>query len=449
MASLHFPDDFLWGTATASFQVEGAGREDGRSESIWDRFCRTPGKVYRGDNGEVACDHYHRYAEDVALMAQAGVKAYRFSIAWPRIVPDGVGKPNPAGIAFYKRLLASLRDAGIQPVATLYHWDLPQVLEDAGGWTNRATATAFAEYARVCFTEFGDDVKMWTTLNEPLCSAYMGYRWGAHAPGIADDAAAYRAVHHLNLAHGLAVKIYRSLGQGGKIGIVWNLVTPRAATRREEDRIAAERVIADQTRVFTDPVFGRGYPALTYQDGTRVDFPVEAGDLDSISAPIDFIGLNYYTERPIAGDRSDPRGLRQLDSYERVTDTDWPVVPEGLVRQLRWITAESGGKLPLYIMENGCAERDVPTGEAGRRRVHDPERVDYLRRHLAACSAAISEGIPLAGYFVWSFIDNFEWAHGYTKRFGIVYCDYATLERIPKDSFYFYRDVIAGYVGEE
>ena len=446
MAPMIFPADFLWGTATASFQVEGASHEDGRGESIWDRFCRSPGKVYNGHNGDVACDQYHRYAEDVELMANLGVQAYRFSIAWPRIIPSGVGKPNPAGISYYKRLIASLKAAGIEPVATLYHWDLPQVLEDAGGWTNRETAKAFAEYARVCFAEFGGDVKMWTTLNEPLCSAYMGYRWGAHAPGIADDAAAYKAVHHLNLAHGLAVKVYRSLGQGGKIGIVWTLVTPRAATRRDEDRYAVERVIADQTRVFTDPVLGKGYPELA---GRNPHFPVEAGDLETIASPIDFIGLNYYTERPLSGDQADPKVIRERGSYERETDTGWPIVPEGLVRQLRWINGETEGKLPFYIMENGCAERDVPTGEKGRRRVHDPERVDYLRRHLAACSRAIAEGIPLAGYFVWSFIDNFEWAHGYTKRFGIVYCDYETLERIPKDSYYFYRDVIAGYIGEE
>lgn len=447
MASMVFPENFLWGTATASFQVEGAGREDGRSESIWDRFCRTPGKVYGGDNGEVSCDQYHRYAEDIQLMAAAGVHAYRFSIAWPRIIPGGVGKPNPAGIAYYKRLIAALKAEGIEPVVTLYHWDLPQTLQDAGGWTNRATAEAFAEYARVCFAEFGGDVKRWITVNEPYCSAYMGYLFGGHAPGIKDPASAYRAVHHLNLAHGLAVKVYRSMGLGGTIGLVWNLVTPRPSRNREEDRRAVERTIDHETRMFTSPVLAKGYPALVEEK--KIALPIEAGDMETIAQPIDFIGLNYYTERPIAGDPIDPHAIHGRPSSERLTDMGWPVVPEGLMRQLRWINAETGGSLPFYIMENGCAERDTPTVEDGHRRVRDPLRVEYLRTHLSTCSRAIAEGIPLAGYFVWSFIDNFEWAYGYSKRFGIVYCDYATLERIPKDSYYFYRDVIAGYIGED
>ncbi|HCM28789.1 MAG: beta-glucosidase [Treponema sp. GWB1_62_6] len=444
MSSTSFPDDFLWGSATASFQVEGAAREDGRSESIWDRFCRIPGKVHAGDNGDVSCDQYHRYPEDIALMKKLGIKAYRFSVAWPRIVPGGTGETNPAGIAYYKRLIAALLEAGIEPVLTLYHWDLPQSLEDSGGWTNRATAEAFAEFARTCYREFGPSVRRWITLNEPFCAAYLGYLYGTHAPGIRDAGTAYRAVHHLNLAHGLALKAFRETGLPGEIGIVWNLSTPRPATRRPEDRRAAERIIDHDTRMFTDPVLGKGYPASVVAERS-IALPIESGDMALISRPIDFIGLNYYNERPVSGDADDPRVVLDEPSCERVTDMDWPVVPEGLLRQLRWITTEAGG-IPLYITENGSAERDAPVLEAGgKRRVHDTDRIAYLRLHLDACARAIAEGIPLKGYFVWSFIDNFEWAFGYSKRFGIVYCDYATMERIPKDSFYYYRDAIAGY----
>jgi beta-glucosidase len=440
-----FPDDFLWGTATASFQVEGGGRDDGRGESIWDRFCRTPGKVRQGDNGEVSTDQYHRYAEDIELMRAAGIGAYRFSIAWPRILPAGVGAVNQAGLDYYRRLVDSLLAAGIEPVVTLYHWDLPQALQDAGGWTARSTAEAFAAYADICFRAFAGKVKRWITLNEPYCAAYLGHLNGYHAPGVADRPSAYRAVHHLNLAHGLAVRAFRSGGYPGEIGIVWNLSTPRPATRRPEDRLAVERLMMHETRMFTDPVLGRGYPQAVV-DHFRIDLPVEPGDLALISATMDFVGVNYYAEHAVAGDAADPSVIKSVPSAERVTQMGWAVVPEGLVRQLRWIHAEAPA-LPIYICENGCAEIDEPTVEAdGVRRVHDPARVEYLRAHLAAAERAIAEGLPLKGYFVWSFIDNFEWAWGYSKRFGIVYCDYQTLERVPKDSYYFYRDVIAGYV---
>ncbi|GAB1482417.1 GH1 family beta-glucosidase [Treponema sp.] len=446
MSDLQFPDGFLWGSATASFQVEGAGQVGGRGESIWDRFCATPGKVHAGDNGIVSCDQYHRYEEDIALMRAAGIQSYRFSIAWPRIFPQGTaargdGKPNAEGLAYYRRLIAALHAAGIEPVVTLYHWDLPQVLQDEGGWTNRATAVAFASYATVCFKEFGRDVQRWITLNEPWCSSYLSYLLGAHAPGLKDAKAAYKALHNLNLAHGLALKAFRSSGIKGEIGIVWNLVTPRPATRREEDRRASERMIDHETRMFTSPVLGKGYPALVKELG--IELPIQDGDLELIAAPVDFIGLNYYNERAVAYDEKSPLLARTVPSYEEVTDMGWPVVPEGLMRQLRWIAEEARG-IPLYIMENGCAEKEVCSLEEEGKRVHDPKRIAYLRSHLAVCSRAIKEGIPLKGYFVWSFIDNFEWSFGYSRRFGIVYCDYQTLERIPKDSYYFYRDVISG-----
>jgi beta-glucosidase len=443
MSKLSFPSDFLWGAATASFQVEGAGREDGRSDSIWDTFCRTPGKVHAGDNGDVACDQYHRYAEDIAIMKSIGIQAYRFSIAWPRILPQGTGTPNQAGLDYYKRLIQALKAAGIKPVATLYHWDLPQVLQDSGGWANRATAVAFAAYARICYEALGDELDTWITINEPLCVAYLGHLHGYHAPGFTDSATAYRVVHHLNLAHGLAVKAFRDSGKKGSIGIVWNLATPRPATVSAEDRAAVERVIDHESRMFSSPILGKGYPDMVASRG--IQLPIQSGDLDLIAKPIDFIGVNYYAEHALRADDTAPLGASGVPSWQAVSEMGWPVVPQGLLRQLRWIAAEAPG-IPLYITENGFAGADAPVLEAdGSRRVHDSARIEYLHGHLAACSAAIAEGIPLKGYFLWSFIDNFEWAWGYSRRFGIVYCDFQTLERIPKDSCYWYRDLIAGY----
>lgn len=443
MGLLAFPKDFIWGAATASFQVEGAARDDGRSESIWDRFCRTPGKVYAGDNGDVSCDQYHRFNEDVALMKALGIRSYRFSIAWPRILPQGTGELNQRGIAYYRALLEALRAADIKPMVTLYHWDLPQVLQDQGGWAQRSTALAFQEFARVCFSAFGDLVDTWATVNEPWCSAYLGYLQGIHAPGITDPSQAYRAVHHLNLAHGFAVQAFRELGGRGSIGIVWNLVTPRPATQNPEDIRAAERVIDHDTRVFTGPVLGKGYPSLPQELGIR--FPVEAGDMELISQPIDFIGLNYYSERPVSAGTTEFLGVQEAPFWQKTTDMGWPVVPQGLLRQLRWIASEAPG-IPLYITENGSAEADTPELlPDGSLRVRDMGRIEYLRSHFQVCAEAIKEGIPLKGYYAWSLIDNFEWSFGYSKRFGIIYCDFQTLKRIPKDSYYFYRDVIAGY----
>jgi len=444
MAQLDFPPEFLWGTATASFQVEGAAFEDGRGESIWDRFCRIPGKVFAGDNGDVACDQYHRYPEDIRLMKEAGIQAYRFSIAWPRIIPEGTGTVNPKGIAYYRALAAALRDAGIEPVATLYHWDLPQVLQDRGGWENRETAKAFEAYARTCFAELGDLIHTWITLNEPWCSAYMGYGMGAHAPGITDKHAAVRAVHHLNLAHGLAVRAFRESGKPGTIGITWNIMVHRPATRDEKDRLAAEIAIDRDSRMFTGPVCGHGYPRR-FLEQAGLSVPEQPGDLELISAPIDFAGLNYYSEHAVAWDDVAEDHVRWVPSWQETTDMGWPIVPQGFVRHLRWLAAETGG-LPIYVTENGCAQKDeVVIDEYGNKRVHDSGRIAYLRSHFQAMKQALDEGIPVKGYFLWSLLDNFEWAHGYSKRFGILYVDYNTLQRVPKDSYYYYRDLIAGY----
>jgi beta-glucosidase len=440
MSRLEFPEDFLWGAATASYQVEGAVNEDGRSESIWDVFARTPGAVYRGESGAIACDHYHRYKDDVALMAELGFKSYRFSIAWPRILPGGTGTVNPKGVGFYRNLCTELHKYGIRACATLYQWDLPQVLQDKGGWTERFVAEAFEEYAAVCFAELGDLVGQWITVNEPYCIAWLGHDTGQHAPGIRDLNKALRVVHHINLAHGLAVRAYRKTGLRAPIGIAWNPSTPRPATGNAADKKAALTARAVETEVFLHPVLGKGYPEIVTRE-LGLAFPVQQGDLAVIAQKIDFIGVNYYTEYPVAEDTGARFKYVSQPFWQDTSAMNWPVVPGGLERQLRWIHGISGG-LPLYITENGCARHDriEPDG-----RIHDKERIAYIRRHLEVCARLIQEGIPIKGYYVWSFLDNFEWSYGYAERFGIVYVDYANQKRIPKDSAYFLRDVIAGY----
>jgi beta-glucosidase len=440
MPKLDFPEDFLWGTATASYQVEGAGHEGGRSESIWDTFARKPGAVYGGESGEIACDQYHRYQEDIALMAELGFKSYRFSLAWPRIIPEGTGKVNPQGIAYYRGLCEELHRHGIKACATIYHWDLPQSLQDKGGWTERSITEAFTEYAKVCFAELGDLVDQWITINEPYCIAYLGYYLGVHAPGIRDINQAIKAVHHINLAHGLAVKAYRKTGLNAPIGITWNPSTPRPATARREDKKAAETARALETEVFIYPVLGKGYPELVTKKLGLV-IPVKDGDLETIAQKIDFIGVNYYSESPVAFEKKEPFKYGTKPSWQDTSDMGWPIVPEGLARQLRWLGSISGG-LPLYITENGYARQDEVEKDG---RVHDRERIAYLKQHLAVCSELIKAGVNLKGYYAWSFMDNFEWAWGYSKRFGIVHVDYITQKRTPKDSAYFFRDLIAGY----
>ena len=446
MQKLVFPDDFVWGTATASYQVEGAGHEDGRGECIWDTFSRKPGAVYAGESGEVACDQYHRYAEDVALMAELGFKSYRFSIAWPRIIPGGTGKVNPQGIAYYRRLCEELHKHGISACATLYHWDLPQPLEDAGGWADRSVVNAFEEYAKVCFTELGDLVDRWITINEPFCVAYLGYLYGRHAPGHRDLEKALHAVHHVNMAHGAAVAAYRKTGLSSPIGITWNPITPRPATNCAADKKAAEIARALETEVFVFPCLGKGYPGLVTKT-LKCSFPVKSGDMEIIAQPIDFIGINYYSEYPVSADKKARFKFCTRPFWQDVSDMHWPIVPGGLERQLTWIAEISKGSfgkadIPIYITENGYARKDE-VGPDGR--IHDRERIDYLRQHLAVCSSLIQAGMNIKGYFAWSLLDNFEWAFGYTKRFGIVHVDYFTQKRTPKDSAYFFRDVIAGF----
>ena len=445
--SASFPRDFLWGVAAASYQVEGAAHEDGRGVSIWDTFSRTPGKVLHGHTGDVSVDQYHRYQEDVALMRELGVGSYRFSIAWPRIQPEGRGTFNAKGFDYYKRLIDALHAAGLTATATLYHWDLPQPLEDAGGWPNRDTAYRFAEYSREVFRRLGSSVEMWITLNEPWCSAVLGYHDGEHAPGRHDRSAAWAAGHHLLLGHGLAVDAYRDeMGSGdgvAPIGITFNLSTPRPATQRQEDREAADRAADMQTRFFLDPVIGGAYPERHFAAyGDETPPPVHDGDMEVIARPIDFIGLNFYSEPVVAAAPDEPEGFREVPTYHEKTEMGWPVTPQGFYRHLRWVWDHTAGRYPLYITENGCAMPDELSADGMR--CHDPRRIAYLRDHFSAALDAIEDGVDLRGYFVWSLIDNFEWAYGYTKRFGIVYADYINQRRVPKDSFYYLREVISG-----
>jgi beta-glucosidase len=446
MNRLIFPKDFIWGTATASYQVEGAGHEGGRGECIWDTFSRKPGAVYAGENGEVACDQYHRYAEDVALMAEFGFNSYRFSIAWPRIIPAGTGKVNKEGVAYYRRLCEELHKHGISACATIYHWDLPQPLENAGGWADRSIVSAFEEYAKVCFKELGDVVDRWITINEPLCIAYLGHLHGVHAPGHRDLQKALNAVHHINMAHGVTVKAYRKTGLTAPIGITWNPVTPRPATNSPADKKAAKIARALETEVFVFPCLGKGYPELAVKN-LKYSFPIKSGDLEIIAQPIDFIGINYYFENPVSADKKNLFKYSSRPFWQDTTDMGWPVVPGGLERQLKWFAEISKGvfgkpNLPLFITENGCACKDE-AGPDGK--IHDKKRIEYLKQHLAVCADLIKAGVNLKGYYVWSLLDNFEWSYGFTERFGIIHVDYRTLKRTPKDSACFFRDVIAGF----
>ena len=446
MHRLVFPKDFCWGVATASYQVEGAVNEGGRGECIWDTFSRRPGAVYAGESGAVACDQYHRYAEDVAIIKELGFGSYRFSIAWPRIIPAGTGRLNSEGIDYYRRLCDELHRQGISACATLYHWDLPQPLEDAGGWADRSVVGAFERYAKVCFTELGDVVDSWITINEPLCVAYSGYLYGNHAPGHRDRQKAAAAVHHVNMAHGVAVRAYRETGLAAPIGITWNAVLPRPATSRPEDAKAAEAARIVDTDVFMLPCLGKGYPELGEKllGGT---FPVMPGDLELIAWPIDFIGLNYYNEGAVSADENAGAGYSHRPFWQDKSEMGWPVTPGGLQRLLRWVAEVSAGafgrdSIPIYITENGYAGADE-VGPDGK--VDDAGRIEYFKQHLAVCAELIRDGLNLKGYYAWSLLDNFEWAFGYTRRFGIVHVDYSTLKRTPKNSAYFLRDVIAGY----
>lgn len=434
-----FPADFVWGAATAAYQIEGAADEDGRGESVWDRFAATPGKVRNGDDGAIACDFYHRYPDDVALMRELGLDAFRFSIAWPRILPTGSGAVNQAGLDFYDRLVDELLEHGIEPFPTLFHWDTPQALQDEGGWVSRATAERFVEYADVVSERLGDRIAHWTTHNEPWVVAWLGHGLGLHAPGHTSRAEALAVSHHLLLAHGWAVDVLRRNAPDAQVGIVQVLAHVDPASDSPADVAAAREVDGSSNRWFLDPIFRGEYPADMLEVYGADAPPVQDGDLQAIAAPIDFLGVNNYFRHIVAAgvNGEGPRTIRPSEG--QLTEMGWEVYPHGLYQVLVRV-AEDYAPAAMYVTENGAAFGDVRVHDG---QVRDPERRDYISAHLDAVARAVADGAPVRGYFVWSLLDNFEWAQGYSKRFGIVYVDFATLERVPKESFYWYRDFIA------
>jgi beta-glucosidase len=436
---IRFPADFLWGAATSAYQIEGAPLADGAGPSNWHRFAHTPGRIANGDTGDVACDHYHRYPADVRLMQELGLNAYRFSIAWGRVLPEGRGKPNAPGLAFYDRLVDCLLAHGIAPVATLYHWDLPAVLEDAGGWLQRDSAGWFADYAGVMARALGDRVALWATLNEPWVVVDAGYLHGMHPPGHRNPAEVPRASHNLLRAHGAGLQALRAAGVKAA-GLVVNLEPKYPASEKADDLAATRRADAYMNRQFLDPVFFGRYPAELAELFGK-DWPAfPAADFDLITEPPDFLGINYYTRGVTAHDETTLplRARRVWQDGSLHTALDWEVYPAGLTDVLTAV-AERYGRIPLYITENGAAFDDPEESEGV---VHDPARVAYLHDHLRAAHAALQRGVDLRGYFVWSLLDNFEWSAGYSKRFGLYQVDLASQRRVPKSSAAFYARVI-------
>jgi beta-glucosidase len=437
--AVKFPADFAFGVATAAYQIEGAAAEDGRRRSIWDTFSHTPGKVLHGDTGDIACDHYHRIQEDLDLLVQLGVNAYRFSIAWPRVVPDGHGPVNRKGLDFYRRLVEELRLRDISPMATLYHWDLPQPLQDTGGWENRDTASRFAEYTAVVANELGDVVDRWITLNEPWCSAFVGHLEGRHAPGVANLTSALAASHHLLLGHGLSVQALRAASVSGEVGITVNLSDVHAA--EDAGKPAASRIDGNENRWFLDPLFRGAYPAdMVSWYADRADLSaIRTEDGVAIAQPLDFLGVNYYEQHQVVDDPGEPiLNARKLAPTPPVTDAGNGVRPGGLANILRRLASDYTS-LPLYITESGAAYFDYATPEGT---VDDVERRDYLEQHFAAVHDCIATGVDVRGYYVWSFMDNFEWADGYRVRFGIVHVDYPSQRRTIKASGEWYRALV-------
>ncbi|MBN2677266.1 MAG: beta-glucosidase [Anaerolineaceae bacterium] len=447
-----FPEGFLWGVSTASYQIEGAWDSDGKGESIWDRFTHTPGKIRNGDTGDTACDHYHRWQEDIQIMSQIGVKAYRLSTSWPRILPAGTGMVNQKGLDFYTRLVDELLQKEIIPFVTLYHWDLPQTLQEQGGWKVRSTAEAFLEYTDVITRCLGDRVKNWITHNEPSVMAHNGYHLGAHAPGLKDLGASLSASHHLLLSHGWAVPLIRKNSPQAKIGLSMNVNWMAIASPSQADHEAYRKSSGLWLRWYLDPLYGRGYPVDVIQDVIRLgallnsELPfVYDDDLSVIAVPTDFLGVNYYTrfisrstEIPEA-DNLPPNVTQSQRNQENWTEMGWEVYPEGLNRVLSWLYYEYQPP-QLYVTESGCSYSDAPDNDGV---IRDDRRIHYLKQHFAASLRAIENGVPLGGYFVWSLMDNFEWDQGYAQRFGLVWIDYSTKQRLLKNSAIWYQQIIA------
>lgn len=441
MTIVKFPDHFQWGVATSAYQIEGAVKEDGRGLSIWDTFSHRPGQIINNDNGDIACDSYHRLEEDVGLMKQLGITTYRFSIAWPRILPEGTGQVNPKGIEYYKRLVALLLDNGIEPLCTLYHWDLPQALQDQGGWANRSTIDAFVAYAEIMFKEFEGKIQHWVTINEPWCVSFLSNYLGVHAPGHRDLQLATTVAHHLLVAHGSAVQAFRRLEVPGQIGIAPNVTWIEPYSRNAQDIEACRRETGWWVEWFMDPLFKGKYPSFLQEwfQAKSVDVPMLNGDMETICTPIDFIGINYYTGN--IGRYQPNSGLFECEAVDRgdeKTDIDWYIYPEGLHSVLHYIYARYGD-IPIYITENGACYNDSPVnGE-----VQDEKRIQYMKKHLLQLNRCLESGLPIKGYYAWSLLDNFEWAEGYSKRFGLVHVDFDTLQRTPKNSYAWYKQLIA------
>ena len=463
--SVTFPDGFVWGSATAAYQIEGAVDADGRGPSIWDTFSHQPGRIVDGTDGDVACDHYHRWRDDVALMADIGLASYRFSVAWPRIVPDGSGEVNQAGLDFYRRLADALLEHGITPLVTLYHWDLPQALQDAGGWTNRDTPHRFAEYAQAVAGALGDRVHAFATLNEPWCAAFLGHSSGVHAPGLTDNATALAAAHHLNLAHGLGIAAMRAeLPQPAELSVTLNLAVVRPASQHPADIAAAQHVDGLANRLFLDPMLRGRYPVDVLEDLRHItDWSfIQDGDEATINADIDLLGINYYSPTLVAAATpalqaevsgrwvNDPMSASGPSPYPGTdralslpqagpyTAMNWRIEAPSLTELLLRVHADYPD-VPLVITENGAAFDDELDGDG---RIRDTDRIAYVRDHLSAVHSAINQGVDVRGYYVWTLMDNFEWAWGLSKRFGLVHVDFATQERRLKDSARWYRDVI-------
>lgn len=442
MQKRYFPENFLWGAATASYQIEGAWNEDGKGESIWDRFTHSPYRIMKGHTGDVACDHYHRMPEDVALIKALGVKSYRFSISWPRILPQGRGKIEARGLDFYDRLVDQLLENDIIPNATLNHWDLPQALQDLGGWTNRDVVGWYTDYAKIMFEHLGDRVAMWATHNEPFVIAYLGYAFGVFAPGIASHPHAFQANHHLLLAHGRAVQLYHQNHYPGKIGIVLDLSTYNPATTKEKDIIAAQRSEASHDGMFLDPIFKGAYPEviMDWIGSSKPD--IQYGDMAMINQPIDFLGVNFYFGHEVAFNGNG--GYYKLNSRQisepgwGSTGKGWGICPHELTKVLLKLK-DNYGNPEMYITENGTSI--LPELPDANSYVEDHARINYIRAHLSAALDAIDAGVNLRGYYVWSLMDNFEWAEGYTLPFGLIHVDFNTLKRTPKKSYSWYQQV--------
>lgn len=448
-AAITFPDGFLWGAATAAYQIEGAAHDGGRGLSVWDTFSHTEGKVANRHTGDIACDHYHRVEQDVAMMAQLGLQSYRFSIAWSRVMPDGRGHVNAEGLAFYQRLVDLLLGHGITPCPTLFHWDLPQGLEEIGGFRNRDTVSWFGDYAALMVRELGDRVSMWSTFNEPWCYAYLGHAAGLHAPGLTDPSAAVTVAHHELLAHGLAVRAMRAERDGLQLGIVINPSNIRSEGAPAAPAAQIRLIDAIHNRWWFDGTLRGEYPAdLLASYGALAD-AIQPGDMETIAQPLDWMGINYYFDILVrgveAGEPTDRMrayptvaGVTEADERDEHTDMGWPITPEGFTELLLRLHDEYPNMPPIYITENGCAYDDPVV--AGR--CADPRRIEYLDLHLRALRDAMSRGVDVRGYYQWSLMDNFEWALGYDKRFGLVHVDFETLQRTPRDSALWYRDVI-------